>query len=108
MPGAISIVTSFSTMCTLTTSPGVSGGSAAGYGVCAFASSAAFSGAAPAKLCPSWSRSPAAVMSSIEDTVVPVRHALPPLERSTPGQDAGSEDEPLPRRGSHRRASPFS
>ena len=39
-------------MCTLTTSPGVSGGSAAGYGVCALASSAAFSGAAPAKLWP--------------------------------------------------------
>ena len=32
MPGAISIVTSFRTMCTLTTSPGVSGGSAAGNG----------------------------------------------------------------------------
>ena len=30
-PGAIWIVTSFSTMCTLTTSPAVSGGSAAGY-----------------------------------------------------------------------------
>ena len=52
IPGAISIVTSFSTMCTLTTSPGVRGGSAAGYGVCALARSAAFSGAAPAKLWP--------------------------------------------------------
>ncbi len=37
-------------MFTSTTGPGVSGGSAAGYGVCAAASSAAFAGACPAKL----------------------------------------------------------
>jgi len=47
-PGAISTVTSFSTMCTLTTPPGVRGGSAAGYGSCAFARSEALAGAAPA------------------------------------------------------------
>ena len=51
-PGAISIVTSLRTMCTLTTSPGVVGGSAAGNGLCAIASSLAFTGAAPAKLVP--------------------------------------------------------
>ncbi len=49
-PGAISIVTSFSTMCTFTRSPAGTGGSSAGYGTCAAASSFALAGAAPAKL----------------------------------------------------------
>ena len=64
-------------MCTLTTSPAVSGGSAAGNGVCAFASSAALSGAAPAKLWPFIVEPPAAVMSSIDDAVVLVPALAP-------------------------------
>ena len=49
-PGAISTVMSLSVMCTLTRSPPVSGGSVASTGLCAAASSAAFSGTTPAKL----------------------------------------------------------
>ena len=49
-PGAISTVTSLMTMCTLATLPGATGGSSAGYGLWAAASSSALSGFAPAKL----------------------------------------------------------
>ena len=49
-PGAISTVMSFRVICTLTRSPAGAGGSVASYGLCASASSAAFSGTTPAKL----------------------------------------------------------
>jgi hypothetical protein len=49
-PGATSTTMSFSVICTLTRSPAGIGGSDASVGVCAAASSCAFSGTTPAKL----------------------------------------------------------
>ena len=47
-PGAISIVTSLRTRCTLATGPAGAGGSEAGYALCAIDCAIASSGAAPA------------------------------------------------------------